>query len=673
MWTALGGVLILGYFGFVVRNLYQVTSPPLCGSTDQQCARSVLSHDTPYLTQIFLSTFPAKNFHYEIDKKHNVTLLVPTLPRTGSAVLNRNKKRLAQDDDDDDDFDEEEESAYGDDLNGRSSTPPTVIRLGSIITSVNSVHSCDGAKIIPSPHSRITVDKQSVGFIRRHILFHRDRGCRVIVDAKLADHGLWRSNNTRVFVSVSATSIAGVNSEVILRPVTQLLSTMYSPDKKKRIKKRYLLNPSKKVSSNDANPLFGGKPYMAVPKRIKVGPIAIDKPLSVRELERTYRKHWLYSEERDEYAPDIYVNTLVSPRDEYQPLPIDLSDRSDESDESEGSPPSIRIELDAFAWRKYALESLMLHSISQMESTLGTSQYDSDSLKLLLAGESPLILLVTLCVSVLHMLFEYLALSSNWSYFQAATKDAKMSERVSRRAILLDLVFEVLILAWLWDDGEAKIVQVVLGCRIVFNIWRYTKLRAAQSTTTQSKTATGVKRKLSRGKRNDEQELNKQSLELTVWRALSLEQLKSMRSIFTVDEFESQALWSLSVLLIPLLIGMALYQLIWVPQKGWLSWIIKTGALASYAGGFIAMTPQLYKNYYFKSVEHLPWTTLTYQFLNTIIDDLFSFLIRMPNAHRMSVFRDDIIFVIYWIQKRHYRHELKNKSRDISSNAKKND
>lgn len=71
------------------------------------------------------------------------------------------------------------------------------------------------------------------------------------------------------------------------------------------------------------------------------------------------------------------------------------------------------------------------------------------------------------------------------------------------------------------------------------------------------------------------------------------------------------------------------------------------------------MTPQLYKNYYFQAVDHLPWSALTYQFLNTIIDDLFSFLIRMPAAHRLSVFRDDIIFVVYWFQKRHYKNQQK--------------
>lgn len=49
--------------------------------------------------------------------------------------------------------------------------------------------------------------------------------------------------------------------------------------------------------------------------------------------------------------------------------------------------------------------------------------------------------------------------------------------------------------------------------------------------------------------------------------------------------------------------------------------------------------PQLYLNYKLKSVAHLPWRQMTYKFLNTIIDDLFAFVIKMPLLHRISVFR----------------------------------
>ena len=56
------------------------------------------------------------------------------------------------------------------------------------------------------------------------------------------------------------------------------------------------------------------------------------------------------------------------------------------------------------------------------------------------------------------------------------------------------------------------------------------------------------------------------------------------------------------------------------------------------------MCPQLFINYKMKSVAHLPWRQMTYKFLNTIVDDLFAFVIKMPTLHRLSVFRDGELF-----------------------------
>lgn len=51
----------------------------------------------------------------------------------------------------------------------------------------------------------------------------------------------------------------------------------------------------------------------------------------------------------------------------------------------------------------------------------------------------------------------------------------------------------------------------------------------------------------------------------------------------------------------------------------------------------------------------MPSKALFYRFLNTIIDDLFSFIITMPTLHRISCFRDDVIFLIYLYQRWAYR------------------
>ena len=73
-----------------------------------------------------------------------------------------------------------------------------------------------------------------------------------------------------------------------------------------------------------------------------------------------------------------------------------------------------------------------------------------------------------------------------------------------------------------------------------------------------------------------------------------------------------------------------------------------------YGGGFIVMTPQLFINYRLKSVATLPWKFFMYKALNTFIDDLFAFVIKMPMMHRVSCFRDDFVFIIYLYQRHIY-------------------
>ena len=67
------------------------------------------------------------------------------------------------------------------------------------------------------------------------------------------------------------------------------------------------------------------------------------------------------------------------------------------------------------------------------------------------------------------------------------------------------------------------------------------------------------------------------------------------------------------------------------------------------------MTPQLFINYRLKSVAHLPWKFFMYKALNTFIDDLFAFIIKMPTLHRMSCFRDDLVFLVFLYQRYVYR------------------
>jgi len=49
---------------------------------------------------------------------------------------------------------------------------------------------------------------------------------------------------------------------------------------------------------------------------------------------------------------------------------------------------------------------------------------------------------------------------------------------------------------------------------------------------------------------------------------------------------------------------------------------------------------------------------MTYKSINTFIDDLFAFIIKMPLMHRLACFRDDVIFFIFLYQRYKYQTDF---------------
>ena len=85
-------------------------------------------------------------------------------------------------------------------------------------------------------------------------------------------------------------------------------------------------------------------------------------------------------------------------------------------------------------------------------------------------------------------------------------------------------------------------------------------------------------------------------------------------------EYDSFAIRHMTLSLLPAIVGIAIYSLIYNTYKSWYSWIISSLADSVYFFGFISMTPQLYINYKLKSVAHLP--------IKVVRNHLFSFYIR---------------------------------------------
>lgn len=110
----------------------------------------------------------------------------------------------------------------------------------------------------------------------------------------------------------------------------------------------------------------------------------------------------------------------------------------------------------------------------------------------------------------------------------------------------------------------------------------------------------------------------------------------------------------LALILSPGVLGYGVYSLIMECHKGWYSFFLNFAASVVYSLGFVLMTPQVFINYKHKTVAYLPWKKFIYRALTTFIDDLFALIIRMPTMHRLSCFRDDVVFIIYLYQRHCY-------------------
>ena len=240
-------------------------------------------------------------------------------------------------------------------------------------------------------------------------------------------------------------------------------------------------------------------------------------------------------------------------------------------------------------------------------------------MKGVLLETNPVLLAVTAIVSMLHMVFEFLAFKNDVSFWRAA----KSMEGVSVRTLALNTFSQLVIVLYLFDNDTSWMVLISSVIGVAIEFW---KLRKAVSV------------------------------------SLRWEQGKLLPS-FVVDdvavgytasrtrEYDEIAMAHLFFVMAPTLAGYFVYSLLYDRHKSVYSYILGTLTGFVYVAGFVQMTPQLYINYRLKSVAALPFRPLMYKALNTVIDDLFSFVIKMPFAHRIACFRDDIIFVIVLYQR----------------------
>ncbi|EDW39932.1 GL16472 [Drosophila persimilis] len=325
------------------------------------------------------------------------------------------------------------------------------------------------------------------------------------------------------------------------------------------------------------------------------------------------------------YLPILFVNDYWNLQREY--LPINQTT------------PELELHLTfqplgMFKWQLYAAKQMknkwagnMLGDIMAAGAVEETDE-DQDSLKETLLDTNIYLLGITVAVSILHSVFELLAFKNDIQFWN----NRKSLEGLSVRSVFFAVFQSLIILLYVLDNETNFMIRISCFVGLGIEVWKIHKVVDINY--------------------NHDQKI------LGVFPRISFND-KGSYSESSTKEYDRLAFKYLGWACFPLLVCYFIYSLIYNEHKGWYSFVLNM--LYSYllTFGFILMTPQLFINYKMKSVAHMPWRMMTYKFLNTFIDDIFAFVIKMPTMYRLGCFRDDIIFFVFLYQRWQYRVDLK--------------
>lgn len=341
------------------------------------------------------------------------------------------------------------------------------------------------------------------------------------------------------------------------------------------------------------------------------------------------------------YLPIIFANDYWNMLRDYQPI--------------NGTTDMLELTLtyqplSLFKFQLYAAQGMKNKWTSSMfGDALGAPEEqdeDQDSLKETLLETNPYLLGITFVVSILHTIFELLAFKNDIQFW----KERKSLEGLSVRSVFFAVFQSLIVLLYVLDNETNFMIRVSCFIGLGIEVWKIQKV--VNVTVNWENKLFGIFPR--------------------IWFADKGSYVES-----STRQYDNLAFKYMGWLCFPLLIGYGCYSLLYQEHRGWYSFTLNMlyGFLLTF--GFIMMTPQLFINYKMQSVAHMPWRMMTYKFLNTFIDDIFAFVIKMPTMYRLGVFRDgkfclsslvpclkyifllDIVFFIFLYQRWIYKVDLK--------------
>jgi len=322
---------------------------------------------------------------------------------------------------------------------------------------------------------------------------------------------------------------------------------------------------------------------------------------------------------RGGYKPIVYLNDWWNLQSDYQPI-----NKTDESLELMVTfQPLSLFKLQLYLSQAYNNEVIPTFLQDEEEA-----EGDKDAMKRMFIETEPWLLALTVVVSISHTVFEMLAFKNDIQFWK--TRDNLKG--LSIRAVLFNCFCQLIVLLYICDHDTNIMVKFSVGVGLLIELWKVTKCLRFIPCPPGESGFLGTGYTFEEKRKEEDSETSK---------------------------YDKMAFKYLGMVCFPLMVCYMIYSIIYNEHKGWYSFCLQSAYGFLLTFGFIAMTPQLFINYKLKSTAHLPWRMMTYKALNTFIDDLFAFIIKMPTLYRLGTLRDDLIFFIYLYQKWIYPTDMK--------------
>ncbi|CDW98710.1 hypothetical protein [Sporisorium scitamineum] len=242
------------------------------------------------------------------------------------------------------------------------------------------------------------------------------------------------------------------------------------------------------------------------------------------------------------------------------------------------------------SWFKFQMLAALSDSFDKQATGGGAAGSatgsEIDMIKTMLLETNPWFLALTIVVSILHSVFEFLAFSSDVRHWK--NKDDLAG--VSVGSIVTNVVVQLIITLYLLDNNEDTSWMILAGqaVGVLVECWKLTKAVSVGVVPAPNSL--------------------RYRLKITDKHKLSAEEQKT-------QEYDRLAFKYVGIAVGPLLVGYTIYSALYQTHRGWWSFIISTATSFVYAFGFVSLVPQLIVNYKLKSTAGMNSKTFVYKIL----------------------------------------------------------